>query len=378
MDIKFKTLNLKKEFDRGIINVGNLSRIRRVMKRAIVGETIKVGFIGGSITAGSVATVPENCYAYQVYLWWKNKFPLSTVEYLNAGIGATTSQFGVARVEQDLLKAEPDMVFAEFSVNDSDNDFYMETFEGLLRKILLYPSEPTLFMFNNVFYDDGHSAQRVHNLVGKYYDLPIVSVKDSIYEEIEKGTILNTEISSDNLHPNDFGHSLIAGLITNLLDRIYDIIFVHESEVEQYLVVSQPLTQNRYFCSERWNSINSQAKLEGFQKDDPIRYSDWNMLRYGWYAGSKGSSIRFEVEARKITIQYCKYAVHPAPIAKVMIDGNDKDVTFLDANFEETWGDCPYLQDIVAYDVIGKHTVDIIITDEVKDKNFYLVAIITA
>lgn len=216
MDIKFETMKLKEEFDRGIINVGNIVRIQKVMKRAISGEAIKVGFIGGSITAGAASSTPETCYAYQVYQWWKNKFPLSEVSYLNVGVGATTSKFGVARVEQDLLSFYPDMVFAEFSVNDTDNGLFMETFEGLIRKILLHSSEPALFIFNNVVYDNGNNAQRVHNKVGIYYELPIVSMKESIYTEIEKGTILNTDISADNLHPNDFGHSLVRGVAGTL------------------------------------------------------------------------------------------------------------------------------------------------------------------
>lgn len=141
---------------------------------------------------------------------------------MNAGVGATTSKFGVARVEEEVLYLKPDVVFAEFSVNDTDNELYYETFEGLVSRILLYENKPALFMFNNVFYDDGHNAQRVHNQVGKYYELPIVSMKESIYGEIITGTISNLHISADNLHPNDLGHELVTGVITNLLEQIYE------------------------------------------------------------------------------------------------------------------------------------------------------------
>ena len=98
--------------------MGNVSRIRKVMADANQGKEITVGFIGGSITMGSVATSPERCYAARVHAWWESAFPKAKINYVNAGIGATTSQFAVARAEEDLLAYSPDFVIVEFSVND--------------------------------------------------------------------------------------------------------------------------------------------------------------------------------------------------------------------------------------------------------------------
>lgn len=378
MDAKFGTMNLKEEFDRGIINVGNLYRISKVMKKGLSGEPIKVGFIGGSITQGAAATAPETCYAYLVFQWWKKRFPDSHIEYTNAGVGATTSKFGVARVEDDLLKTEPDMIFAEFSVNDTANELFMETFEGLVRKILRYKSEPALFMFNNVFYDDGRNAQQVHNKIGIYYELPIVSIRESIYAEIVKGTLKNTDISADNLHPNDFGHQLVAGVITNLLDQIYSSVMKNKGITEKYEVPEVTLTPNRYYSSLRAYNRNTEPILSGFIRDERERNGPADVFRYGWYAREAGSRIRFEVEASMISVQYCKYAVHPAPVAQVIIDGDDQNAVVLDANFEENWGDCLYLQDIADHLMAGRHMVEISITKAVEDKDFYLAAVITA
>lgn len=101
--------------------------------------------------------------------------------YINAGIGGTTSHFGVARVYDDVLVYNPDFVIVEYSVNDQANEFYMETYEGLIRKIIESESEPAVMILNNVFYDSGNNTQKCHNIVGKHYDLPIYSVKDSLY-----------------------------------------------------------------------------------------------------------------------------------------------------------------------------------------------------
>ena len=98
------------DYKRGISNLGNPNRILHVMARAMRGETLRIGFIGGSITQGSLSSAPDTCYAYLVYQWWCKTFPKAEVTYINAGIGGTTSQFGVARVEEDLLAKKPDFV----------------------------------------------------------------------------------------------------------------------------------------------------------------------------------------------------------------------------------------------------------------------------
>ncbi len=378
MEQKWKVINWKEVYDRGILNPGNLHRMSRVMNRAIAGEAITVAFIGGSITAGAAATTSETCYAYLVYTWWKKQFPDCQVTYLNAGVGATTSKFGVARVEEEVLSHKPDIIFAEFSVNDTEDELFLETFEGLVRRILLDENKPALFMFNNVFYDDGHNAQRVHNQVGTYYNLPIVSMKESIYAEIAKGSISNLDISADNLHPNDLGHELVAGVIINLLDKIYQKVATNQSNVEEYQVPAKPLTRNRYYGSKRYSNRNTEPKLAGFAKDAAAKEGVWDVFRYGWSGGKTGSRLLFEVEGSMISAQYRKYAKHPAPIAKLIIDGDEEKATVLDANFEETWGDCLYLQDIVTELAPGKHIVEVIITEEVPDKEFYLASIITA
>ncbi len=81
----------------------NLTRLKDCMLRAENGGELTIGFLGGSITQGSLATKPENCYAYRVYSWWKQAFPQAAFHYVNGGIGGTTSHFGVSRAETDVL-----------------------------------------------------------------------------------------------------------------------------------------------------------------------------------------------------------------------------------------------------------------------------------
>lgn len=144
----------------------NLSRFKGCMKRAQLGEELTIGFLGGSITQGSLAAEHENTYAYRVYSWWKEAFPQARFHYVNGGIGGTTSHYGVSRAVTDVLMYQPDIVVVDFSVNDESDSFFQETYEGVIRRLLTWDSHPAVVLLNNVFYDTGVNAQEYHNAVG--------------------------------------------------------------------------------------------------------------------------------------------------------------------------------------------------------------------
>ena len=221
-------------------NAGNPNGIIEVMKRAAI-EPITIGFIGGSITQGAAASDEALCYAARVFKWWKDSFPGTGMRYVNAGIGATTSQFGVARVDNDLLKHDPDFVIIEYSVNDNDEmltdkrGLFLETYEGLIRKILTHRNRsghyPAILIVNSVKYDNGWNSEDIHSKIAEYYNLPCISMKECIYDNINTAAdksmlspdgqrITINDITEDMLHPNDLGHKTVAGYITDYLEKL--------------------------------------------------------------------------------------------------------------------------------------------------------------
>ncbi len=364
--------------ERGVVSLGNPWRLHQVMERARNKESLTIGFIGGSITQGSLSSTPYTCYAYRVFEWWKTYFQNENLIYVNAGIGATTSQFGVARVKSDLLSKAPDVVFAEFSVNDEDTDLFMETYEGLIRTILSADNSPALFLFHNVQYDTGNNAGRVHSKVGYHYQLPMVSMKESIYKELLNGTLLIEEITPDNLHPNDFGHELVAFVITKALETI-NHTKIDKSRLKD-TNLPYPITPNRFEGAIRYKNSELTPVLKGFHMDEEDQYGITDLFKGGYIATKSGDSIELELECKILSVQYRKTIHKPAPIAKAVLDGQEENAIILDANFEETWGDCLYLQDILVSDVKKKHTLTITIIEEgIQPKSeFYLASVITS
>ena len=105
-----------------------------------------------------------------------------------------------------------------------------------------------------------------------------------------------------------------------------------------------------------------------------------DLFKKGWTASGKGSYIVFKVTGSCIGIQYRRTIQKPAPVAKVTIDSDPSKEFVLDANFDEDWGDCLYLQTVLDSSVKEDHSLDIEIVSSTKEdkSSFYLVSIITA
>lgn len=365
--------------DKGMIHRGNWHRLKECMKKAGRGEAVTAGFLGGSITQGSLSSAPETCYAYLVYDWWKRKFPESEITFINAGIGGTTSQFGVSRVEDHLLKYRPDFVLVEFAVNDDNTEFFEETYESLIRRTYGDVCAPAVMLMNNVRYDDGTNAEDMHLKVAQAYDLPMVSMKNTIWPEVESGRIQTRDITPDDLHPNDAGHALVAEVIISFLEKVLaDIDGEEKPAVFAQGSLPEPITVNAYENSVRYRNFNSAPVTEGFRADLACQENIRDVFKGGWTASNEGDKIRFEINCTGIAVQYRKSVRKPTPIAKVTVDGREDTAVILDGNFEEDWGDCLYIDTVTRHMKAGVHTVEISIVEahEPDLVPFYLVSVI--
>lgn len=384
------------DFGQGVANPGYIWNIKEVMRRAEAGEKLTIGFIGGSITHGSLSSTPQKCYAYLVYKWWVDTFPEAEFKYVNAGIGGTTSQFGVARAEDDLLAAKPDFVIAEFSVNDESTEHFEETYEGLVRKILSSEFHPALMLVHNVCYNNGASAELVHSRIARHYNLPSVSMQSTLYKALLNCRFDNRRITPDDLHPNDCGHELVSMVITKRLEQIKNTVKAEyetaktadkffnsasmTSKSAQPDALPAPLTANAYEDSVRYRNDNSVPVLDGFTADTSEQRDITDCFKKGFTASKKGAGITFKVSGSCIAVQFRKTINKPAPIAAAIIDGDESNAVKLDANFDETWGDKLELYTLLEHGENKEHTVQIKITEagDADVSEFYLVSVIAS
>lgn len=354
----------------------SLSRLKNCMLRAERGEELTIAFFGGSITQGSLSTKHEKSYAYRVFSWWKNEFKKAEFHYVNGGIGGTTSHFGVSRAVTDVLMYQPDVVMVDFSVNDEANEFFQETYEGIVRKLLTWDSRPAVILLNNVYYDTGRNAEEYHNSVGDWYQIPHVSIKDTLYKKMKAGIYTQEELTPDGLHPNDKGHELVASEIITFLEQVKECM--HESEVE--VPLPEPMTANAYEYARRLTIREVSPKCLGFRADTEEKAGHLDFFKNGWIGKRAGDKISFVIESSCIAVQYRKTIAKPALRARLVLDGAIEHARILDGNFEEDWGDCLYLEPILHHGEYRKHTIEIeVMKDETeKAAAFYLLSLIVA
>lgn len=339
------------------LDEGNLDRLFNVFDKAQKGGNVVIGALGGSITEGAASTSAEKRYINLVYAWWKNSFPKANITLVNAGIGATASDYGAMRTKRDLLSKNPDFVVVDYAVNDSyTNIEYKLTFEGLVRQILKAPQKPAvLLLFMSK--DDGTNSQDFKIPVGVKYELPMVSYRNGIWPEIQAGKLLWNQISPDNVHPNDVGHALTADMICLALDKAYQ-----KFNPTNIPVISSSIPAPIFSDMYEFTSLYDGADLV------PVTNTGWVYdgsvaLTAGWKSSTPGSVITFSISGT--AIYFANWKINGAMgKAKITIDGGTP--VIIDAWFNLTWGGYRDMVLLAKNLNAGSHTVRV---ELLQDKN---------
>jgi lysophospholipase L1-like esterase len=329
---------------RALLSPGDGMRLQQLGAKARRGEPLTVSVIGGSITQGASATKPELRYGNLVAAWWRDRFPGAQVQLINAGIGATGSDYGALRAQRDLLSHQPDFVIVEFAVNDPDTKEAAETLEGLLRQLLIQKNPPSvilLFMMNQL----GQNAQNWFAKVGAHYHLPMVSYRDALWPEIEAHRLQWSDISPDAVHPNDRGHAYAARFITNLLEThlTHPPAILAKAEMPQ---LPEPYLSDLY---------GNTSLLEA-DTLKPLSNSGWiyDIKNRCWKSDQPGSAIEFEAPGTAILSMH--YVVcGPMGRARVSVDNGVPQT--LEGWFDQTWGGYRQTKEMVRNLNSGPHRV---------------------
>ena len=337
--------------EKGILNEGNKARLMQVMERAAKGEEITIAYIGGSITAGSSANpMSTACFAALTTDWWRETFKAAKINYVNAGIGATDSWVGVHRVKDDVIAEAPDLVVAEFAVNDG-NGWNQETYDSLLRELLTAPSGPAVISLM-IAHKYGSFADK-HAPVAFRYKVPIISYSALLTQKLVPWDKVG---NSDGTHPDNPGHQLIAHLLTSYYRKVLSEI--NETEPEEYTVpdISESATRCRYMNGDILFSDETEPESsDGFEagKVTKILFND-----NGWKTGSAGS-ISFKINASEVGIMWLQKKADPKGTYadyELYIDGEKKAVL---AGVADSWGAHLEYKSEILGDTAALHTIEL-------------------
>lgn len=354
-------------------NFKDIQKLTNVLKEAEKRGKLKIGFLGGSITQGCNPTLPENAYVERVTRWFKERFPNVEVEKINAGVGATGSLIGVHRVERDIIAHKPDLVFVEFAANDVQGEGVDTSisYESLIRKLRLkLPQAALVEIFMTL--ETRESAQEEEMKIAEHYKIPYVSYHDEIFSKIDAGEYTWEDIETDEVHPNDRGHGIVADLIKDLMEAALkeEIDASYKEEVPETTVFDVPYLEGHLIEMQ-----DLQITYEkGFEKTEET----YRTINTGCKAIEEAAEhvLCCEVEGKNVFLLYTKGIEKDR--ATIQIKVNGQELAPLDTSFEGGWGNYPETYPLLLGDTKTKVTIEITMNEADSNKKLNLLGFLVS
>jgi len=201
-------------------------------KRAASAHELRVAFLGGSITA---ADGWRNLTVSRL----RELLPETKLVEIVAGVPGTGSDLGACRVDRDVLRHHPDVVFVEFAVNDASTppEQIERTIEGIVRQVkAANPSADMCFVYTistpglpEITAGRFPAAAAAMERVAAHYGIPSLHFGVEVARQVATGTLIfkgtaqdgDRAFSLDGVHPTAAGHRIyfeqLAAVLPTLL-----------------------------------------------------------------------------------------------------------------------------------------------------------------
>lgn len=372
---------------KSLLQAGNNQRLKTAIEKAKRGEEVTIAYIGGSITQGAGAKpIHTECYAYQSYLKFKQLFGKNggeNIHFVKAGVGGTPSELGVIRYDRDILRdgsVTPDIVVVEFAVNDEGDETKGNCFESLCLKILSADNRPAVIILFSVFMNDWNLQDRL-SPIGRRYNLPMVSVKDTVVEQFRLGKYEGNVISKrqffyDIYHPTNDGHRVMADCLAYLFSETHKAL----KDEEDILLNQLPIIGDDYMGTlllDRKSHIDAgRIEVGGFSEiDTDLQRVEMDANPFGtpefphnWMhsAASGEQSFKLTISSKNLILVFKDSGSSEFGKADIFVDG----ILVVTADpHVNNWTHCnPVI--LYQYEVSREHQVEIKMAPEDQDKCF--------
>lgn len=297
-------------------------------------EKFLVAFIGGSLTQGGSTWIQMT----KNYL--QEKMPDKIVEFINAGIGGTTSEYGAKRFAKDVLEHKPDMVVIEFAVNDrtygnkeeAKHQIYMES---MVYQCLQAEKVPAvMFLYSNHAYEDAdlenvEFSRKAKEKLANFYNIPTVDAHaygESLYNADTAKTSTSYKqwleqekkyYPADNVHPYSsgyaiFGDAILAAFEKDGLEKYLkplekkDGLFCISDKTKvmskyNYVYVTDP----KISYAGQWYLCNKETPRNELNTPIPTSFYEFPYYPQGAvYTNVTDSTMTFKTSAPEIFISY--------------------------------------------------------------------------
>lgn len=340
------------------------------------GGEVRVGYLGGSITAA-------NGWRVKSLKWLQEQYPAARLSEINAAIGGTGSDLGVFRANQDVISKKPDLLFIEFAVNDGGPaEKIQRCMEGIVRQA--WTADPTtdicfVYTLSEPMlpsYKDGKftTVATAMEGVAAHYRIPSIAFGPEVARQVANGSLTFTGkadpskpsqrfFTGDSVHPNDTGHEIYQTVIARSLTAMKDT----GKGGPHKIAAMDPLR------ADNWQNAKiipiTQSMLKGkWTKLDPSKpgpaKSFQNRLPELWKAEEPGASLEFILEG---TVAQVYGLVGPdGGEVEIQVDGGTPKKALL---FDRH---CTYPRlaklDLFSASSTDRHTIKVTLTPNMPDK----------
>lgn len=195
-------------------------------------KSFTVGYFGGSITEGAGASnAGETSWRARVTAWLRENYPNCEIIEVQAAIGGTGSELGVYRCDRDLVSHKPDLVFYEFSVNDSETPDIKSLFnntESIFRKIFAANDTADIIVLHTMTESIANELEKgfeyvsrtAHTLAAHYYTVPVVEMGEALRSKVKESGGDWLKYTADRVHPNDNGYLVYTECVKGYVERM--------------------------------------------------------------------------------------------------------------------------------------------------------------
>ncbi len=197
-------------------------KLHETVQKLINGENVKIAALGDSLTYGWMT---EQGFLDYLKTMLEKKFPDSALQILNRGIPGDTAADGLRRVENDVIRSQPDLVLIQFALNDAYTDFSPEKFQKNLESIILKIKEKSgseIALLTSAALlnpQENMLAMKFYGKIfesGEKFNLPVASVHEYWEYKISEGIKHSQLVQGDGIHPTEKGYEFMAEAVFEL------------------------------------------------------------------------------------------------------------------------------------------------------------------
>ena len=192
------------------------------LSKATAGDTVRVAYLGGSITAAA-GWRPKSLE------WFRRQYPQAQFAEINAAISGTGSDFAACRLQEDVLVQNPDLVFLECRVNGGGG-FEAQSVEGVVRHIWRESPRTDIcfiytigeWMIPGIREGNNTGFGSIMESIANHYGIPTIDLALEVVRQLDAGTLVfkadqepegKLAFSRDGVHPGDGGHDIYRDVI---------------------------------------------------------------------------------------------------------------------------------------------------------------------